>query len=190
MQRRPHGLPRLQHHRHIRRRQSSAMAQPPCAYDCAQTIELSFNGRPSNNTMTGCIFCMQGGGYIEQGRFRCNALTERSPDSSFGGSGPALRVREWHCAALDLCRLRDSCRAVFASLSDTRGASLTFRDGDEPSIRQIWISADQISHEVFSVATISIVGFRFAAIGPRHSSSRRGGHIDPWRTASPSPTTH
>jgi hypothetical protein len=29
-----------------------------------------FNGRPSNNTMTGSYFCMQGGGYIEQGRFQ------------------------------------------------------------------------------------------------------------------------
>lgn len=29
-----------------------------------------FNGRPSQNTMTGSYFCMQGGGYIEQGRFR------------------------------------------------------------------------------------------------------------------------
>ena len=29
-----------------------------------------FNGRPSQTTMTGSYFCMQGGGYIEQGRFQ------------------------------------------------------------------------------------------------------------------------
>jgi hypothetical protein len=29
-----------------------------------------FNGRPSQNTMAGSYFCMQGGGYIEQGRFQ------------------------------------------------------------------------------------------------------------------------
>ena len=29
-----------------------------------------FNGRPSQNKMTGSYFCMQGGGYIEQGRFQ------------------------------------------------------------------------------------------------------------------------
>jgi len=29
-----------------------------------------FNGRPLHNTMTGSYFCMQGGGYIEQGRFQ------------------------------------------------------------------------------------------------------------------------
>jgi hypothetical protein len=29
-----------------------------------------FNGRPSQNSMTGSYFCMQGGGYVEQGRFQ------------------------------------------------------------------------------------------------------------------------
>jgi hypothetical protein len=29
-----------------------------------------FNGRPSHNTMTGSYFCLQGGGYVEQGRFQ------------------------------------------------------------------------------------------------------------------------
>jgi hypothetical protein len=29
-----------------------------------------FNGRPLQTTMTGSYFCMQGGGYIEQGRFQ------------------------------------------------------------------------------------------------------------------------
>lgn len=29
-----------------------------------------FNGRPSRNTIAGSYFCMQGGGYIEQGRFQ------------------------------------------------------------------------------------------------------------------------
>jgi hypothetical protein len=29
-----------------------------------------FNGRPLHNAMTGSYFCMQGGGYIEQGRFQ------------------------------------------------------------------------------------------------------------------------
>ena len=29
-----------------------------------------FNGRPAQNKLTGSYFCMQGGGYIEQGRFQ------------------------------------------------------------------------------------------------------------------------
>jgi hypothetical protein len=29
-----------------------------------------FNGTPSHNSMSGSYFCMQGGGYIEQGRFQ------------------------------------------------------------------------------------------------------------------------
>ena len=66
------GLPRFQQQRHDRRRQG-ARGQRGFARDDARRIELSVQRQASQNgqnKLTGTYFCMQGGGYIEQGRFQ------------------------------------------------------------------------------------------------------------------------